>query len=130
MHENKKICASCKRNRKLGKFGKQSRRPDGKNIYCRECMRFYTSGYKKSAKGKIVQKKSVNRYKRRTKDRIKEYNKQYYMDNKDRILYNKKCRETTECVMIFDEDVEKQDIKKINKSEKLDRIIINPKRKK
>jgi hypothetical protein len=125
----KKICKGCGRNRRLGKFGVQKRMPDGKNIYCRDCMRAYIRRYKKSPKGSFIQKNCVAKYKDRNKDKIKEYNKQYYIENKNRIIYNKKCREETECVMIFDESDKKPDIKKINKDRKLDTIVINPKRK-
>jgi len=125
----KKICKGCGRNRKLSKFGKQSRRPDGKNLYCKDCMRLYNKRYRQSSKGSSIQKNCVLRYKEKNKDNIKEYNRQYYIKNKTRILYNKKCREETECVMIFDEKPHKPNVEKINKSRKLDTIIINPKRK-
>lgn len=125
----KKICKGCGRNRKIGKFGQQSRRPDGKNLYCKDCMRLYNKRYKQSSKGSSIQKNCVLKYKKKNKDSIKEYNRQYYIKNKERILYNKKCRETTECVMIFDEKPVKPNVEKINKSRKLDTIIINPKRK-
>lgn len=125
----KKVCIGCGRNRKIGKFGKQSRMPDGKNPYCRECMREYTARYKASPKGSRIQKKSVKKYKRKNKKEIKEYNHQYYLDNKDRIIYNKICRETTECVNIFDDEPKKEEVKKINKGRQLYTIVINPKRK-
>jgi len=62
------------------------------------------------------------------KDKKKERNKQYYLKNKERILYNKKCRETTECVMIFDDEPKKPTKKKINKDRQI-YIKIDPKRK-
>ena len=126
----KKICKGCGRNRKIGKFGQQYRMKDGKNPYCRDCMREYNKRYKKSSKGKIVQELSIKKYKKKKEDEIKEYNKQYYIENKQRILYNKKCRETTECVNIFDEDIKKTKKKSINKDREVDIIVINPKRKK
>lgn len=126
----KKICIGCGRNRRIGRFGNQTRMPDGKNPYCRDCMRSYTKNYKNSQKGKYIQAKCKEKYKTNNKDKIREYNKEYYKKNRDRILYNKKCRETTECVMIFDEDLKKLEQKKINKVRKLDTIFIDPKRKK
>lgn len=127
---DKKICKGCGRNRKIGKFGQRSRMKDGKNPYCRDCMREYNKRYKKSPKGKSVQELSIKKYKKKKEDEIKEYNKQYYIKNRQRILYNKKCRETTESVNIFDEDIKKIKKKSINKSREVDIIVINPKRKK
>jgi hypothetical protein len=125
----KKICKGCGRKRKLGKFGQQARMSDGKNPYCKDCMRLYNKKYKNSPKGSSIQKSCVLKYKTKNKEKIKEYNRQYYIKNKDIILYNKKCRETTECVMIFDETPIESNIKNINKDRKLDVIVINPKRK-
>ena len=122
----KKICIGCDRNRPIGKFGKQTRMPDGKNPYCRDCMKLYNKRYRQSHRGIISQQKSDLKYKKNNKDKISEYNKQYYIKNRNRILYNKKCRETTECVMIFDEKPKKPVKKKINKGSI---IVINPKRK-
>lgn len=124
----KKICKYCGRNRKIGKFGKLSRSPDGKNYYCRDCMRTMTKNYKTSSIGILKQKRAVNKWKRKNKNHIKDYNREYYIKNRDRILYNKKCREETECVLIK-EDVEKTVQKKINKSRKVPIIKIDPKRK-
>lgn len=126
----KKVCIGCGRNRKIGKFGKQSRMSDGKNPYCRECMREYTARYKASPKGSRIQKKSVKKYKRKNKKEIKEYNHQYYLDNKDRIEYNKKCRENLEYSLkerelLFSND-KITNKKNINKNVE---IIINPRRK-
>lgn len=126
---NKKICIGCNRLRKIGKFGNKTKSSDGKNPYCRDCMRIITSNYKSSLKGSISQKKSVNKYKAKNVEKIKEYNKDYYIKNKARILYNKRCREDTECVMIFDEPEKKIRKKKINKDNKKYIIEIDPKRK-
>jgi len=127
MHENKKICGICNRKRKLGKFGILSRNPDGKNNYCRDCMKNIRDKYRKSTKGRIVQLKSINVWKKKNKKAIKEYNKEYYKRKKHIILYNKKARETTECVLII-ENPKKNTNKKINKSRNIC-IEINPKRK-
>ena len=105
----------------------QLRMSDGKNPYCRDCMRLFNKKYKNSPKGSSIQKACVEKYKSKNKDKIKEYNRQYYLKNKQRILYNKKCRETTECLMIFDDPQQKHDIKKINKSREVYKIVIDPK---
>lgn len=125
----KKICKCCGRNRKIGKFGIKSNSPDGRNPYCKDCMRDFTNKYKNSPKGKTNQLSCVQKYKEKNKDNIKKYNQQYYIKNKARILYNKRCREDTECVNIFDEEPKKPKKKKINTSRKIYNIEINPKRK-
>jgi hypothetical protein len=124
----KKVCKYCGRNRKIGKFGRLSRSPDGKNYYCRECMRAMTKNYKTSIRGMLKQKQSEKKWKRKNKKHIRDYNKDYYLKNRDRILYNKRCREETECVLIR-ETPKKTVQKKINKSRKISIIKIDPKRK-
>jgi hypothetical protein len=124
----KKVCKCCGRNRKIGKFGRLSASSDGKNPYCRECMREITKRYKTSSIGILKQEKAVKKWKKKNKKHIKEYNKDYYLKNKSRILYNKKCREDTECMLIT-EIPEKTKQRKINKSRKVYIIEINPKRK-
>ena len=118
----KKICKCCGRNRRIGKFGKLSASSDGKNPYCRDCMRKYTTSHKNSPKGKFIQKQAVKKYEK--KNSRKEYFKEYYIKNKERILYNKKCREETECILIT-ENPKKTVKPKINKGRE---ICINPKR--
>ena len=144
MHENKKICKCCGRNRKLGKFGKLSSSPDGKNRYCRDCMKEFRRRYNETPKGQLLTKICIQKWKDTNKEHIKEYNKQYYLNNRERILYNKKCRETTECMFMTQKPknnksrkpknnkLEKSkfsDNKKINKGREVC-IVINPKRKK
>jgi hypothetical protein len=84
-------------------------------------MRTYNKRYKRSSKGCSTQKNCVLKYKQNNKEKIKEYNRQYYIKNKARIMYNKKCREETECVMIFDDEPR---VKKINKIRKVNPIIV------
>lgn len=121
----KKVCIGCGRNRLIGKFSQQSRMSDGKNPYCRDCMRAYNKRYKSSQKGKGVQKACELRWRRKNKDKKKEINREYYIKNKARILYNKKAIKETECVLIFDEP-KKADKIKINKSREVCTIIIDP----
>lgn len=124
----KKICKKCGRNRKIGKFGKLTAKPDGKNIYCRDCMREFTNNnYKYTIKGKLIKRKSAKKYKRRNKEYIKEYNRQYYLKNKNRILYKIKAKKCTESILII-ENKEKSKKKKINKTNGYT-VVINPKRK-
>lgn len=127
MHENKKICKKCKRRRKLGKFGKLSSSPDGKNIYCRDCMKEIRNKYKKTPKGIELQKKSVETYQQKNKQRLKEYYRKYYLANKKRILYNIKTKKETKSILIFENQKKTSKIK-INKNRQID-TKINPKRK-
>lgn len=127
----KKVCKKCGRNRRIGKFGKLSANTDKKNKYCRDCMRAMTRRYKSSAIGMVKQKKSEKKYKNNNKEKISNYNREYYIKNRDRILYNKKSREETECILISSND-KKYDEKQVKKNINKDRekcIVINPKRK-
>lgn len=124
----KKICRGCGRNRRIERFGKLSASADGRNYYCRECMRVFNKNYKTSTRGILKQRKYSRKWKIRNKEHVREYNKTYYVDNKDRILYNKKCRDETECILIT-ETSEKQQQKKISKDRRVCIIEINPKRK-
>ena len=117
----KKVCQCCGRNRKIGKFGKRSDNPDGKNIYCRDCMRDKRIRYNCTPVGMVIQKKCIKKWKKNNRERVKDYNKEYYQKNKDRILYNKKARE---CSLI----TEKTSQRKINKGRQVC-IVIDPKRK-
>ena len=91
----KKICKGCGRNRKIGKFARDSYRRDGKRIYCRDCISFINKSYRNSPVGKIKHKKSVDTWKKNNKSAIKEYNKAYYRRKKHIILYNKRARAET-----------------------------------
>lgn len=121
----KRVCKCCGRNRRIGRFGRLSVNPNGKNIYCRECMRNFTNGYKCSPKGKVIQQKSMSKWRKKNKKAIKESDKRYYQKNKNRILYNKKVRECT----LITEDSTKNNNLKINKVRAICSIEINPKRK-
>ena len=123
----KKICKGCGRNRKIGKFARDSHKKDGKRIYCRDCISILNKRYRTSPIGRIKHKKSVDNWKKKNKMAIKEYNKAYYRKKKHIILYNKKAREETESVLIFDnlENKLRSHPNKINRIH----ITINPKRK-
>lgn len=119
----KKICKKCGRFRKIGKFGKDSQKADGKRIYCRDCIREYNKRTKNN------KKKYIKRWKNKNKDIIKEYNKNYYIKNKQRILYNKRAREDTENILISESSKKHKQVK-INKDRQVCIITIDPKRKK
>jgi hypothetical protein len=128
----KKICKGCGRNRKIGKFARDSRRKDGKRIYCRDCISILNKRYRTSPIGRIKHKQSVDNWRKKNKIAIKEYNKAYYQKNKNIILYNKRAREDTESVVIV-EKLDNRTRGKANKSiqsKKCNKfkITINPKR--
>jgi hypothetical protein len=122
-----KICKGCGRNRKIGKFARDSHKKDGKRIYCRDCISILNKRYRTSPIGRIKHKKSVDNWKKKNKTAIREYNKSYYIKKRHIILYNKKAREETESVLIFDN----LENKLSSHSNKINRvhITINPKRK-
>ena len=123
----KKICKRCGRKRKIGKFARDSKKKDGKRIYCRDCISILNKRYRTSPIGKIKHKKSVDKWKEKNKMAIKEYNKAYYRKKKHIILYNKRAREDTECVLIVGKFEDKAKARAI-KHNRFD-ITINPKRK-
>jgi hypothetical protein len=141
MHDNKLICLKCGKLRRVGKFGNLSKNipsineRNGKNLYCRDCMSIYRKVYaKQNPKGVKRTKMAKKKYNRRNKRKISDYNKNYYQENKNRIMYNLKCKKDTECVMIFDDDLVKVKEEKINKNRKINtkkykNIEINPQRK-
>ena len=89
----KKFCKGCGRNRKIGKYSKDSYRKDGKRIYCRDCISIINKRYRLSPIGRIKHKKSVDTWKKNNKLAIKGYNRKYYRKKKHIILYNKRARE-------------------------------------
>ena len=127
----KKICKGCGRNRKIGKFGRDSKTIDGKRIYCRDCISILNRRYRTSPFGRIKHQKSVDNWKKRNKLAIKEYNKAYYRKKRHIILYNKRAREETECVLIvekFESDpiIRHHDCKRRNRNNEVT-ITIDPK---
>ena len=98
----KKICKGCGRNRRIGKFAKDSYRKDGKRIYCRGCISIINKRYRSSLIGRLHYKKCVDTWKKKNKAAIREYNKAYYLKKRHIILYNKKAKKETESVLIFD----------------------------
>jgi len=91
----KKICKRCGRNRKIGKFARDASRPDGKRIYCRDCISIINKKYRTSPTGRIKHQKSVETWKKNHKDAIKKYNREYYRKKRHIILYNQRARRDT-----------------------------------
>ena len=123
----KKICKGCGRNRKIGKFSKDSYRKDRKRIYCRDCISIINKRYRLSPIGRFYHRKSIDTWKKKNKAAIREYNKAYYLKKRHIILYNKKAKKETESVLIFDDFIRKNFVNP--KTYKKNLITINPKRK-
>ncbi len=124
----KKICKCCGRNRRIGKFGTISKNPDGKNIYCRECMRKIRNGYACTIIGKRKTKEAKKRWEERNKNKRKRINREYYLRNREQILFQTMSRRSTECILIT-ENSQKTGKQKINKTRSVCEIEINPQRK-
>ena len=122
----KKICTGCGRNRRIGKFARDSHRPDGKRIYCRDCISILNRRYRNSPIGRIKHQKSVEKWRRTHKTAIKKYNQEYYRKNRRIILYNKKAREET-IPMLPIESFEHEPIISPDKRDRV-HISINPRR--
>ena len=118
----KKKCLCCGRNRRIGKFGRRSRYSDGKNPYCRDCMRDKRNNYVNKPIGRRKLKEAKEKWRNNNKNHISNYNKKYYKKNKERIMYNIKSKKNTESIMVFEDE------KKINKSREISIITIDPKR--
>lgn len=74
-----KVCSTCKRNLHESMFNKESRRPDGLSIYCKECLSMYSRNrYRKpEAKAKIKEKNSKWRERNPDADAEKNLKKKY-----------------------------------------------------
>lgn len=122
----KKICPECGRNRRVGKFYKNSDRPDGKQDQCKDCQKKRGAAARKTEHYKLLKRKRDKDWKKKNKEQVKESNKNYYQKHKDRIM----SRRNTESIII----IENPDQKKINTSrysrKKYDGdIVLNPQRK-
>lgn len=94
-----KVCKKCKSNKPLSYFSKNKVKKDGLHIYCKLCVKQYSSDWysknkeKVNAKGKeyyINNKKAITQrhkeYNTVNKDKIREYNKKRYSDNREEII--------------------------------------------
>jgi hypothetical protein len=122
----KKICTGCKRNRRIGKFGRDKSRKDGKRIYCRDCISILNKKYRNTFIGKIKHKESVDKWKKNNKAAIRKYNKAYYRRKKHIILYNKRARRDT--IPMLPVEPFKQKPNMANYKNGMVNITINPKR--
>lgn len=89
-----KICTICQIEKSLIDFAKHSSTKDGKNSYCKECMREYSKKYRKENKEKITQyiQKNINRIKQCNQKRFAtKYKNDDYRES--HLIKNAKWRE-------------------------------------
>jgi len=67
-----KVCPKCKKEKSIGEFGKEKKSKDGYKCYCKKCWNNYN-------------KKYIKDWYRNNKDRIVEYKKVYNEENKENI---------------------------------------------
>ena len=117
----KKICPGCNRNRRIGRFARNTSMQDNKQIYCRECQKKFVDSYQNTFKGYKKKLKANSEWKKNNKEHVSDYNKKYYQKYKERIM----SRRNTESSRI----VENTGQEKINKSRKVryKDIVIDPK---
>lgn len=121
----KKICPTCGRNRKFGKYYNNRSRTSGKQVECKDCQTIRNKQDRQTLRYKIFKRKRDKKWKENNRDKIKRYNAGYYRRNKERIM----SRRNTESILI----VENGSKKKINRSrpyikKQTDDIVIDPKR--
>jgi len=88
-----KICSTCKVEKELSNFTKDSRKKDGLKINCISCCKSHYEKYKE--KNYEKEKERISHYNKNKriidKEKIKKYKKEYYINNKEEI--EKKRRE-------------------------------------
>jgi len=77
-----KICACCHIEKELDCFHSNKSRKDGKNKYCKECVKEKNKQYNQSEKGKQIKKIYNSKYQETHKEHIKEYLKEYRKSEK------------------------------------------------
>lgn len=77
-----KKCADCRESKKLTEFGKDKKRKDGLNPYCKNCHNVKNKVWKKANREKV---KATNRtYKENNPDKVKAINKSYRESNPEK----------------------------------------------
>lgn len=67
-----KTCPDCKRTLPIDSFGKDSRRPDGHNTYCRECVNAKAAAYREKVGSKEYSQYQMQ-YRKSTPERAEKY---------------------------------------------------------
>jgi hypothetical protein len=123
----KRTCPTCGKNRRLDKkYYNNKSRTNGKQVECKDCQSDRNNRLKQTERYKIFKRKRDRKWKQENRDKVKNYNAEYYKKYKERIM----SRRNTESILIIDNG----DKKKINTSRPIrkkypDDIVINPQRK-
>ena len=83
-----KKCSTCKKEKDLLLFFKNSKNNDGLRYDCKECSNIVKRNY--SIKNKVSIEKNKKEYRKKNKESISEYNKKYHIQNKEKISQRKK----------------------------------------
>src|SRR5689334_18380215 len=81
-----KVCLSCKIKKHVDEFGRNKSQPDGKNCYCKQCIR------EKSKKNDSKYKAYQKLWRQKNSESVKAYQKQYKLDNRERINAYQRAR--------------------------------------
>jgi hypothetical protein len=123
MDITEKICGRCKVKKRIGLFGLNKTTKDGKQLYCKDCFKMSRKKYSITPRAKSKDSKRVTLWKNNHKDKIKKYNAEYYLKNKELL----KSKKNTECVMIIETPNNNINRKRRNKRICVMDIVIDPK---
>jgi hypothetical protein len=87
-----KTCTKCGLKKELFKFHKDKNRKDGLSLWCKDCVKEYTTNYYNKNKKQILN--LVKLYRKQNKEKIKLTNHNNYLKNKKEIL--QKCKKYRE----------------------------------
>ena len=86
-----KKCSNCGIEKPLEEFGNRKKAHDGKQSYCKKCMREKSKKWKEENKDKYLEKQMVSARERRKNDegyrlRQKEFKRNYHLENRETII--------------------------------------------
>lgn len=81
-----KVCAKCKENVKLNEFGKDKRRKDGLNCYCKGCVNICSTKYREENTEKVKNKHI--RYSEENPEKLKKAKNKYKKNNIGKVNAN------------------------------------------
>lgn len=84
-----KVCSTCKTEKPLTEFGRNTNRPDGLDNCCRDCRREIRRRYKERHPQRV--KESQAKYQAKHKEDKRDYDKQYREANKETIQQRKRA---------------------------------------
>ena len=76
-----KTCTKCGETKPLDGFNRHKGRVDGRNPYCRECMREYLR--RDYEENRDRERECKHRYREENRDKVREYQRRYREENRD-----------------------------------------------